>query len=58
MIDYSEGHLLMKRLVHELYEACIGQEYSKARELCDQIVVTARMTRAQITIQDNQGVQE
>ena len=58
MIDYSEGHLLMKRLVQELYEACIGQEYLKARELCDQIVVTARMTRAQITIQNNQGVQE
>lgn len=55
MIDYSEGHLLMKRLVHELYEACIGQEYLKARELCDQIVVTARMTRSQITIQEDQG---
>lgn len=58
MIDYSEGHLLMSRLLDELYEACISKEYLKARELCDQIVVTARMTRAQITIQENQGIQE
>lgn len=54
MIDYSEGHLLMKKLVYDLYEACLRKQYQEARELCDHIVVAARMTRAQIAVQQEQ----
>lgn len=52
MIDYSEGHWLLKTLVHEMYEACLKNDYAKAKEICDQIVVNARITRAQLTIQE------
>jgi hypothetical protein len=51
MIDYSEGCHELKSLVHDLYQACIHKEYLTAKELCDQIVVTARMTRAILTDQ-------
>lgn len=54
MIDYSEGHLLMKQHVQDLYESCLKKDYENARKLCDHIVVAARMTRAQITIQEQQ----
>lgn len=54
MIDYSEGHWLLKTLVHEMYEACLKNDYAKAKEICDGIVVTARITRAQLTIQEQQ----
>jgi len=54
MIDYSEGHLLMKQHVQDLYESCLKKDYENARKLCDHIVVAARMTRAQITIQEEQ----
>ena len=51
MIDYSEGCHELKSLVHELYQLCIQNEFTEAREVCDQIVATARMTRAKIGLQ-------
>lgn len=54
MIDYSEGYLLLQSLVKELYSACLKQNYAEARALCDQIVVNARMTRAQLSLQEKE----
>lgn len=51
MIDYSEGCHELKSLVHKLYQLCIQNEFTEAREVCDQIVATARMTRAKIGLQ-------
>jgi hypothetical protein len=56
MIDYSEGCHELKGLVHDLYQACIHKEYLTAKELCDQIVVTARLTRAVIADKENDNV--
>jgi len=51
MIDYSEGYLNLKRFVFELYEAMQHNNSTLAREICDQIVVEARLTKAQIGAQ-------
>lgn len=51
MIDYSEGYLALKRLVDEVWEAILEHRYGDARALCDQIVVEARLTKAQIGVQ-------
>jgi hypothetical protein len=48
MIDYSEGCHELKTLTHDLYQACIDKDYMTAKELCHQIVVAARLTRAKI----------
>jgi hypothetical protein len=56
MIDYSEGCHELKTLVHNLYQACIWKDYLAAKELCDQIVVTARLTRAVITDNEHDNV--
>jgi hypothetical protein len=55
MIDYSEGCHELKNLVHDLYRACLDKDYLTAKELCDQIVVTARLTRATITDQQEKN---
>ena len=51
MIDYSEGYTELKRLVDEVWKAMVDQRFSDARALCDQIVVEARITKAQIGAQ-------
>jgi hypothetical protein len=51
MIDYSEGYLALKRLVDEVWDAILEQRYGDARALCDQIVVEARLTKAQVGAQ-------
>ena len=51
MIDYSEGYLELKRLVDDVWQALLEQRYADARELCSDMVVTARLTRAQIGAQ-------
>lgn len=51
MIDYSEGCHELKDLVQELYQLCLHKKYTEAREVCDHIVATARLTRAKIGLQ-------
>ena len=48
MIDYSEGCTDLKRMVDDLWKAMIDNRYAEAKELCNEIVVMARLTRAQI----------
>lgn len=51
MIDYSEGCTEMKRLADEIWRAVIDHRYAEARELCNEVVVMARLTKAQIAVQ-------
>ena len=51
MIDYSEGCTQMKRLAEAIWQAMLDHNPLEAKELCDELVVTARLTKAQITIQ-------
>jgi hypothetical protein len=51
MVDYSEGYLELKRLVDEAWQLILDQKFAEARALCDEIVVTARLTKAQIGVQ-------
>lgn len=51
MIDYAEGYTELKRLVDDVWKAMVDQRFSDARALCDQIVVEARITKAQIGAQ-------
>lgn len=52
MNDWAEGHHKLMKLVKDLYECMLWQEPDKAREICDEIVVTARLTKAQIGAQN------
>jgi hypothetical protein len=54
MIDWAEGHHAMKQLVQELYEVMLKNDNVKARDICQQIIVEARLTRAMI--QENKNV--
>jgi hypothetical protein len=51
MTDYSEGYLGMKKLVDQVWALILQQRFAEARALCDEIVVTARLTKAQIGVQ-------
>jgi len=53
MIDYSEGYLNLKRMVEELWTATNERNFMRARELCSDITVEARMLRNQLVIQDD-----
>lgn len=53
MIDYSEGYLNLKRMVEELWAATNDRNFMRARELCSDITVEARMLRNQLVIQDD-----
>ena len=53
MIDWAEGHHKMKQFVKELYDAMLTDNPAVARELCDQIIVEARLTRAMIQEKEN-----
>lgn len=52
MNDWAEGHHVLKNLVKQMYEAMLTGDFKRAMELCDQIVVEARMTRAKIGAQN------
>lgn len=56
MIDWVEGQHEMKRLVSELYEAMLWHRTEEAKKICDEIVVTARLTKAQIGVQESNNV--
>lgn len=51
MNDYSQGYLEMKRLIDQVWQLILDQKFGEARALCDEIVVTARLTKAQIGVQ-------
>jgi hypothetical protein len=53
MIDYSEGYLNLRRMVEELWRATNERNFMRARELCSDITVEARMLRNQLVIQDD-----
>lgn len=56
MIDWAEGHHVMKQLVSELYDAMLWHRTEEAKALCDRIVVEARLTKAQIGAQESNNV--
>ena len=51
MIDYSEGCTEMKRLADAIWQAMLDHKPLEAKELCNEIVVMARLTKAQIAVQ-------
>ena len=51
MLDWAEGHHVLKVLVKQMYEEMLTGNFKKAIELCDQIVVEARLTKAKIGLQ-------
>jgi molecular chaperone DnaK (HSP70) len=53
MNDWAEGHHTIKELTRQMYEAMLSGQFKKAMELCDQIVVEARITRAKIGAQND-----
>lgn len=57
MIDWAEGHHKLKNLTHQLYEAMLTGQFDKARQICDEMIVEARLTKAKIGAQrdDQQG---
>lgn len=58
MIDYVEGYLKLKRLVDDIWQAISDRDVTRARELCSDAVVEARMLRQQITLQDESSRQD
>jgi hypothetical protein len=56
MIDWSEGHHTMRDLLKDLYNTMLAHDTDKAREICEEIVVTARLTKAQIGVQGEKNV--
>jgi hypothetical protein len=57
MIDWSEGHHKIKALTQQLYEAMLSGQFAKARAICDEMIIEARLTKAKIGAQhaDQQG---
>ena len=53
MVDYSEGYLKLKRMVEDLWLATNERDFMRARELCSDIAVEARMLRNQLVLQDD-----
>jgi hypothetical protein len=51
MIDYSEGYLNLKRLVSDFWDAVLTNDTELAKTICDCIVVEARLTKAQLGVQ-------
>lgn len=51
MIDWSEGHHKIKALTQQLYEAMLSGQFEKARAICDEMIIEARLTKAKIGAQ-------
>ena len=56
MIDWVEGHLRMMKLLKEFYEAMLWGNTDKALDVCEQIIIEARLTRTTIKGQVNKDV--
>lgn len=51
MIDWVEGHQKLRSLTAKMYEAMIIGDFKRAIEICDEMIVEVRLTRAQIGAQ-------
>ena len=56
MVDWVEGHLRMMNLLKEFYEAMLWGNTKKALDLCEQIIIEARLTRTTIKGQERDSV--
>lgn len=56
MIDWVEGHLRIVKLTKEFYEAMMWGDTKKAMDLCEQIIIEARLTRTTIKGQEKDSV--
>lgn len=54
MIDWVEGHQKLRELTGRMYEAMLVGDFKKAIEICDEMIVETRLTRAQIGAQNEQ----
>ena len=53
MIDWAEGHHKIKALTQQLYEAMLCGQFEKARKICDEMIIEARLTKAKIGAQSD-----
>lgn len=51
MIDWVEGHHKLRELTKQMYSAMLVGDFKKAIELCDEMIVETRLTRAKIGAQ-------
>lgn len=56
MIDWVEGHLRMVKLTKEFYEAMMWGDTKRAMDLCEQIIIEARLTRTMVKGQESRDV--
>lgn len=48
MIDWAEGHHNIREMTKRMYEAMLVGDFKKAIEICDEMVVEVRITKAKI----------
>jgi hypothetical protein len=56
MIDWVEGHLRMTKLLKALYDAMVRGDTAEGVDLCEQIIIEARLTRTTIKGQRKEDV--
>jgi hypothetical protein len=56
MTDWVEGHLRMMKLMKEFYEAMMWGDMKRGMDLCEQIIIEARLTRTTIKGQEKDSV--
>lgn len=54
MIDYSEGITELQRMVKDVYDAMLHNDFEGAIDLCNKIAAEARLVRSQIQVQKEQ----
>jgi hypothetical protein len=54
VIDYSEGYLSLKAMIADFWQAVLDEDIPKAKEICTEISVTARLLRQQLSVQHEQ----
>ena len=52
MIDWIEGHITLNKMMKDLYAAMLVGDFKKATEICDEMIVEARLTKAKIGAQN------
>jgi hypothetical protein len=50
VVDHSGPYLELKRLVDEIWQTLLRNEFQQARDLCDHAVAEARLLKAQIEV--------
>lgn len=51
MIDWVEGHHKLRELTGRMYEAMLTGQFEKAKQICDEMIVEVRLTKAKIGAQ-------